>query len=107
MNENNWLVTPDDALLWAEVDNAQARLTEGGMLLVTRGAGWFETYAAYEFDMRDVVTLLIAGEDVEAPIILKIVVGWARRFGREHPNRQRQEFWRWLATAPRSVRRQF
>lgn len=99
------LVTPETNALWPEAADAYERLTEGGMLRLKRFNGPFELYAAYEFDCRDVVTLLLAGEDAEAPIILEIVLGWARQFGRAHPNPKRRELWRWLATAPEGTRR--
>jgi hypothetical protein len=80
---------------------AYERLSEGGMLATGRISSPLELYAAYEFDMRDVVTLLIGGEDIEAPIIRGIVLGWARRFGKAHPNPRRREMWQWLAQLPR------
>jgi hypothetical protein len=85
---------------WSDVAEAYEHLAQGGMLGSGCINGPLELYTAYEFDMRDVVTLLMAGESIEEPIVMGTVRAWAQRFAVAHPNRRRRSMWRWLATLP-------
>jgi len=91
-----------EAITQNALDTYQHLRRGGWLRRVQHSSSPLELWTAFEFDMRDCVTLFQIGIDAPSPVIEATVRAWARKWATSHPNRARRPLWRQIASLDRA-----